>query len=198
MTKPLPPALRFMRVASSQPRIWKAKYNQANNITPKHHITTGHNTAHHIDAQVTYWSRNSTLSFWGGIDALISSVASYTNRRAPPHQNRIPLKNAHTRRRPKPEKQKKEMICINLPGSLQALSTRAIARLGDDLDDSTGFLDLLLGQLGDESGLDDERLVDSALAELETWEKEQNILSVAVDRTRGRGGRRLTSLCLLS
>jgi len=90
------------------------------------------------------------------------------------------------------------MICINLPGSLQALSTRAIARLGDDLDDSTGFLDLLLGQLGDESGLDDERLVDSALAELETWEKEQNILSVAVDRTRGRGGRRLTSLCLLS
>jgi len=44
-------------------------------------------------------------------------------------------------------------------------------RLGDDLDDTTGLLDLLLGQLGDESGLDDERLVDSALAELGTWEK---------------------------
>jgi hypothetical protein len=40
------------------------------------------------------------------------------------------------------------------------------SRLGDDLDDSTGLLDLLLGQLGDESGLDDERLADSALAEL--------------------------------
>ena len=40
------------------------------------------------------------------------------------------------------------------------------SRLGDDLDDTTGLLDLLLGQLGDESGLDDERLVDSALSEL--------------------------------
>lgn len=53
-------------------------------------------------------------------------------------------------------------------------------RLGDDLDDSTGLLDLLLGQLGDESSLDDERLVDSALAELGTWNedtKEDDLIS---------------------
>ena len=41
----------------------------------------------------------------------------------------------------------------------------ASVRLGDNLDDTTSLLDLLLGQLGDESGLDDERLVDSALSE---------------------------------
>jgi hypothetical protein len=43
----------------------------------------------------------------------------------------------------------------------------ASVRLGDNLDDTTSLLDLLLGQLGDESGLDDERLVDSALSELQ-------------------------------
>lgn len=37
--------------------------------------------------------------------------------------------------------------------------------LGDDLDDTTSLLDLLLSQLGNESGLDDERLVDSSLSE---------------------------------
>jgi hypothetical protein len=43
----------------------------------------------------------------------------------------------------------------------------ASVRLGDNLDDTTSLLDLLLGQLGNESGLDDERLVDSALSELQ-------------------------------
>ena len=199
MTKPLPPALRFMRVASSPTKNMESQIQSSkqHHSQTSHHDWPQHGTPHRRSSHILVKEQHAFF-LGGGIDALISSVASYTNRRAPPHQNRIPLKNAHTSRRPKPEKQKKEMICINLPGSLQALSTRAIARLGDNLDDSTGFLDLLLGQLGDESGLDDERLVDSALAELEMWEKEQNILSVAVDRTRGRGGRRLTSLCLLS
>lgn len=38
-------------------------------------------------------------------------------------------------------------------------------RLGDELDDTTGSLDLLLSLLGDEAGLDDEGLVDGTLAE---------------------------------
>ncbi len=38
--------------------------------------------------------------------------------------------------------------------------------LSDELDDTTGLLDLLLSESRDESGLDDERCVDSAFSEL--------------------------------
>jgi hypothetical protein len=51
-----------------------------------------------------------------------------------------------------------------------------VFRLGDNLDDTTGLLDFLLGQLGDESGLDDERLVDSALSELRKKTKNQGMV----------------------
>lgn len=52
------------------------------------------------------------------------------------------------------------------------------SRLSDELDDTTSLLDLLLGQLGNESSLDDERLVDSALAQLKTMsERNQRMIA---------------------
>jgi hypothetical protein len=46
--------------------------------------------------------------------------------------------------------------------------------LGNDLDNTSGLLDLLLCECGNEPSLDNERLVDSALAQLyhqHPWQK---------------------------
>jgi hypothetical protein len=56
-----------------------------------------------------------------------------------------------------------------------------VVDLGDELDDTTSFPDLLFGQPRDESSLDDERLGDSALTELQGTQ-EMSGLRVCAER----------------